>query len=424
MEIRAFKALGISEENPAWKPLFLMFGNIPEPFTTLKDVVMMEKGMWMKIQLPSLQKTEGYFYEDDFTVRITDAETAISEARQKLSAAVKRHLISDAPLGIFLSGGTDSSLLTLLAAPLLKGNLQTLSIQFEESQFNEEKYQRLIIEKTKAHHHFFRVSRDDFKAHLPEILEAMDMPTVDGINTWFISRFAHKIGLKAVLSGLGADEIFGGYPSFNRFAALKLIHGFPEITKRPLKALRTPPYNKLSFAHLPFPVALYLMNRGLFSLTEAVELSDARTGVVWEALHKIKGPRNMGSRSLQYNAWMEQNFYMKHQLLRDSDVMGMWHGLEIRMPFLDKELLETINSIDPSIKFNRRITKYLLIEAFASLLPSEIWARPKQGFTFPFENWLKQPDIAPPLTRKAHIYHKFINGKLHWSRYWAVKMTA
>ncbi|MBK6479837.1 MAG: hypothetical protein IPF93_16725 [Saprospiraceae bacterium] len=143
---------------------------------------------------------------------------SFDELRTVLKAAVQRHLISDAPIGLFLSGGIDSSLLTLLAQPVLGDHLKTLSIYFSEEKYSEKKYQDIIIKKTGAHHQSFLVTAQVFNHSLPDALSAMDQPTTDGINSYFISKYAHEYGLTAVLSGIGADELFGGYPSIKMSA--------------------------------------------------------------------------------------------------------------------------------------------------------------------------------------------------------------
>jgi asparagine synthase (glutamine-hydrolysing) len=407
-----------------WKPILLMFGHLPEPYTTLKDVHPLEKGEWFSLRLPDQAVKKGKFYKDDFTSKIFLEDTALEEARDILPSAVQRHLISDAPIGLFLSGGIDSSLLTLLAAPVLKERLQTLSIKFEESNFSEEAYQKIVIDITKAKHASFTVSQKDFEAAMPDISEAMDQPSIDAINTYFISMYARKCGLKAVLSGLGADELFGGYPSFYRFKQWRNLKYIPSFILKGIGSFRNEKLAKLSHEGLHPMLSLYLMNRGLYSLDKAAKLCNISPKELDDALSKITLPPNINYNSLNANSAMEANLYMKNQLLKDSDYMGMWHGIEIRVPFLDKEVIEMANSIDPSIKFNSHLPKSLLIEAFSTLLPAEIWNRKKQGFTFPFAYWLKQSEMLKPSSPKqTQVYDKFRGGKLHWSRYWAVKVA-
>jgi asparagine synthase (glutamine-hydrolysing) len=423
-EIRAFKALHNSWETEVlWKPLFLLFGHLPEPFTTLKDVQSLEKGGWLRISLPSLKTEQGSFYVDDFTSRIFDEAAALEVARDILPQAVKRHLISDAPIGLFLSGGIDSSLLTLLATPVLKEQLRTLSIQFEEDAYSEEAYQKIIIDITGANHNAFKVSQLDFEENLPDILTAMDQPSTDAINTYFISMYAKQCGLTAVLSGIGADELFGGYPSFNRFNQWRTISHIPKFISSTIGKSSQPTLAKLSYAGYHPMMSLYLMNRGLYNVATASSFTGISVKEIEEGLAKVRVPSNIDYNSPNANVAME-SLYMNNQLLKDADYMAMWHGIEIRVPFLDKELVKAVNSIAPSVKFRRNIPKGLLIEAFSTLLPAEIWHRKKQGFTFPFPYWLKSSEYLKPGNKtEAAVFKDFCAGNLHWSRYWALKMA-
>jgi asparagine synthase (glutamine-hydrolysing) len=424
-EIRAFKALYPAwNAEELWKPVFLLFGHLPEPYTTLKGVQSLEKGSWLCVQLPSLQHTKGTFYRDDYEPKVFNEETALELIRDILPAAVKRHLISDAPIGLFLSGGIDSSLLTLLAAPVLKDQLQTLSIQFDEAEYSEEAYQKIVIDITQAKHSAFCVSQSDFEERLPDMLMAMDQPSIDAINTYFISMHARRCGLKAVLSGLGGDELFGGYPSFYRFRNWKYLNYVPTFVTSRLGKINNNKLSKLSYERFHPMLSLYLMNRGLNTVERSAQLTGIDQKKIEDALSHIHVPAGIDYSSLNANSAMEMQLYMKNQLLKDSDCMSMWHGLEIRVPFMDKELVEAVNSIAPQVKYRGIIPKSLLIESFATLLPAEIWNRKKQGFTFPFAYWLKTSEqLRPENQVEKNVFGQFNSGKAHWSRYWAVKVA-
>lgn len=424
-EIKAFKQLYPHwEAENIWRPLFLLFGHLPEPFSTLKNVRTLGKGEWIKLRVADMRRQSGASHNDDYSLKITSVESALEAARDILPEAVQRHLISDAPIGLFLSGGTDSSLLTLLASPVLKHQLRTLSIQFKESEFSEEEYQKIVIGITGAHHSAFQVSQSDFEQALPDVLMAMDQPSIDAINTYFISMYAKQCGLKAVLSGLGADELFGGYPSFNRFRQWKNIALIPSFISKLFGNASSAMLAKLSYERFHPMLSLYLINRGLYTVERAAAFTGTSVKEIEEALSQISLPTGINYNSLNANAAMETNLYMKNQLLKDSDYMAMWHGIEIRVPFLDKELIDAVNSFDPAIKFRRDIPKALLIDAFSTLLPAEIWHRKKQGFTFPFTHWLKKSEgLRPDNKDEQVIFDQFNSGKVHWSRYWAIKVA-
>lgn len=424
-EVRAFTALYPNwEPETIWKPLFLVFGHLPEPFTTLKGVKTLGKGEWVRVSLPSLAVSSGNFSIENYEVTVTDFNNALELVRDILPQAVKRHLVSDAPIGLFLSGGIDSSLLTLLSAPILRNYLQTLSIQFEEAEYNEQVYQEMVINISNAKHSAFNVSQKDFDTALPDILAAMDQPSIDAINTYFISMYARRIGLKAVLSGLGADELFGGYPSFNRFKTWQYLRYVPGFISKRAGLLESNRLSRLSFERFHPMLSLYLMNRALYTVEKAAAATGCAVREIELALEKIALPKGLDYSRLNSNAAMEINLYMKNQLLKDADYMGMWHGLEIRVPFLDKELMTAVNSISPGIKFRSDIPKSLLIESFATLLPAEIWHRKKQGFTFPFAYWLKRSDQLKPIGKQEQsVFSGFQQDRVHWSRYWALKIA-
>ena len=419
-EIRAFKSLDPAwPENNEWRIPFLMFGHLPEPFTTLKDVQPLEKGSCMVIDLPSLNVHKHIFNRFIFTNTITTLHEAITLVKEKLESAVQRHLISDAPIGLFLSGGIDSSLLTLIAQKYIGKNLQTLSIIFDDSTLSEEPYQKIIIDKTKANHKSFLVTEKDFEKELPDILHAMDQPSTDAINSYFISKYAKEYGLTAVLSGIGADELFGGYGSFHRAPIAANIQRLPSWA---LSVANTAPqkFKKITFLKKQGHIGEYLFNRGLYTTKQTVTLLSISEKEVNRVLDKVRIENLTNNKSNRNRAsHLETNLYMQNQLLKDIDYMSMWHSLEVRVPFLDKELMQAVYSIAPQIKFNSKTNKYLLIKAFDDLLPREIWQRKKQGFTFPFYKWMKNVQPLKRNVQYRQIRYLFENNKLHWSRYWA-----
>ena len=419
-EIRAFHQSGIRfEENPKWKTAFLAFGHLPEPVTTLKDVHPLEKGTALVVSLPSLKVSKHTFFKWEFSNDLMDENEAIMLTREIISKSVERHMISDAPLGLFLSGGIDSSVLALIASQLTS-HLSTLSIIFNEKKFSEEKYQHIILEKIKSHHQAYLVTQKEFDDYLPDSLKAMDQPSLDGINTYFISRYAKHHGLKAVLSGLGADELFGGYPSFFNRGKLNLLRFVPDRFLLSLQLLPDYRIRKLGYAGIHNAAAEYLTMRGIFTPLAIAGIQDMYQDEVIRDLVEIGSHYHFddlhGSNRV---SWLETNFYMQNQLLKDSDYMSMWHGLEIRVPFLDKELMMLVSQVKSAIKYNPALPKYLLVKSFENELPNEIWNRKKQGFTFPFDGWLKENEYSKPVNSfENKLYEKFNSGKLSWGRYW------
>jgi asparagine synthase (glutamine-hydrolysing) len=424
-EIRAFKTLNNKwEENPEWKVFFLTYGYLPNAVTTLKGVKPLEKGSFMVVDTKTLQSRQEFFFKDSYTEEITDPDEARELIHDALQKAVQRHLIADAPLGIFLSGGIDSSLITLLAKPF-KEELHTLSIIFDDKNYSEKKYQDLIVEKVGSKHRSFLLDKKLFLDALPDILLAMDQPSADGINSYFISKFAKEAGLKAVLSGLGADEFFGGYSSFKRGDMVRKLRLIPKPLLEITNYLSQNKYKKISFLKSDNAIGEYLFNRGYFTDLEIAGLLDMDQKEVRQILLATQLPEflqglDKGNRA----SYFESNLYMEHQLLRDTDVMSMWHSIEVRVPFLDYDLIKTVQRISSKLKFDHEQSKFLLIDSFKNILPEEIWNRKKQGFVFPFETWMKENlDSFSGINQKAGLDKKFKAGKLTWSRYWTYLLS-
>ena len=426
-EVRAFKTLFSNwPENQEWKKYFLLFGHLPEPITTLEGVVPLEKSSVLEIDLGTFKQSTTRHHIINYQYTINDRSEAIREIRRSLDEAVQRNLVSDAPIGLFLSGGVDSSLLTLLASKFIPKNLHTLSIVFDDLRYSEKEFQDIIIGETKAIHKSYRVTKDDFLAALPDILKAMDQPSNDGINSYFISKYANDFGIKAALSGLGADELFGGYPSFQRVNMLRTFGLLPSFMFAAAGVFPGDRLKKIQYLRLRNGFGQYMFNRGLFTPAQVAALLNCSEREIVSLLENMQSliPENIHTLLPQEKAsYFELDWYMKNQLLKDTDYMSMWHGLEVRVPFLDKEFLNVVFAIDPAIRFENPGSKKLLIDSFNDLLPAEIWQRKKQGFSFPFNDWMKYlpqiPDFQEPSTLKRDL----VSGKIHWSRYWSFLLT-
>jgi asparagine synthase (glutamine-hydrolysing) len=425
-EIRAFTVAGVTrEEDPGWQVRFLAFGHIPEPYTTLKNVFSLPKGHYLCWDNTTSTFIINSYQETALKDRIADVDEARQMVRAALIKAMKRQLTADAPLGVFLSGGIDSSLLTLLADREKKEQLKTISIYFNEKNYNEQVYQDQVLANTSGQNFSHLVTQQDFEIYLPQIISAMDMPTTDGINSWFISKYAHEDGLKTVLSGVGADEYFGGYPSFNRIGYLRYLRKLPSFAFSAFKGILPDPYKKLTLLANKSVTADYLFLRGLFTTGDISQILDTDEKQVNELLFDHHLAANTGAYNQEHAAWLEANFYMQNQLLRDTDVMSMSHGLEVRVPFLDEDLTAIIERIAAPIRFSHQQPKKLLIDSFDGLLPATIWNRPKMGFTFPLQQWMQQhteiSDANLYKGKKAkNIIKNFKNNKAHWSKAFAL----
>lgn len=422
-EIRALKSVPyLNEENPDWPVFLLAYGHIPEPVTTLKNVKPLHKGCFLKYNYnsdtTSFQSFSFYNYSSQYSKR----NDIIENVRSLVEKSVKRHLIADAPIGVFLSGGLDSSVITKVAAGQTGKNLNTLSLYFNESEFSEKKYQDLILKDTDCKSYQHLLIETEFVEKLPAIISQMDMPSCDGINTWFISNIARKQGLKAVLSGVGGDELFGGYPSFERMKFALSLQRLPDLIKGAAKNSTRKELSRLSYLKIAGIKGIYLFLRGLFNISDIAKQLHISEKEVENILCSL--PVFQGINNLSYGnqaSWMEFNLYMQNQLLRDSDVMGMANSVEIRVPFLDKELVNYVTAINSDEKYSGSFKKQLLIDSFTELIPREIYDRPKMGFSFPFAKWLSQSSFISEKLNGSDAntmknFEKFKRGNLHWSQ--------
>jgi len=427
-EVRAFTALEREwKEYPNWKILFLAFGSIPFPFTTLDKVVQLQPGSYLKLELTDFT-FEKYRYHrfPDFNYSLRSNDQALKATRESVFQALKKNLVSDVPIGIFLSGGIDSGLLAVVADKMTK-NVRTLSVNFDESLFDERANQQNILEQTNNIEHIsHRVSEQMFWTHLPDIWAAMDQPSIDGVNSYFVARCAKLGGLKVALSGVGADESFGGYSSFSRIKWMKGIGKLPFLPFLASLARRyKKPYGRLTYLSLPGVVGNYLFLRGIFLPKEIAAILQIPEEQVWSELNKIQIPDPINYSDVEYASFLESTIYLTNQLLKDTDYMGMWHGVEIRVPFLDIELLKTVRSIPPHLRYKANHHKYLLTESHKDVLPRKVISQKKKGFTFPFKIWMRNENdsfrkLLAPNSFDQSIFNDFLQGKGHWSKSWSL----
>jgi asparagine synthase (glutamine-hydrolysing) len=320
----------------------------------------------------------------------------------------------------------DSSIITLLADTYAKGNLTSISANFNEIDFSESAHRKIISERVEASHHEHMITYRDFIYNFDAVLQNMDQPTNDGINTWFICKCAKENGLKSVLSGLGADELFGGYPSFDR---IRKIQNLGNISRELIKAarfLKDTRLRRLYYLSFQSPVGEYLCLRGLYAPDIIAKLLDIDIQTVIDCLQNLPLDNSIKYLNDEERAsWFEINMYMQNQLLKDTDFMSMSHGVEVRVPFLDTNFVNLVTSIHPSIKFGLHQKKRLLIEAYKKELPEQTWNRSKMGFTFPFQEWMiKNKEISSPdlyHNKKAKkLIEAFNNNNLHWSSAFAL----
>jgi len=422
-EIRAFKPVPyLQQSNPHWPVYLMAYGHIPEPVTTLKDVKPLHKGFFLKYELNSGKQSLQSFAHYSYGHQYMSSQELSSKLVDSLHGSVERHLIADAPIGVFLSGGLDSGIIASVAAGIKKSRLNSLSLYFEDARYSEKKFQDILLQKLQCKPNQYLLKETDFHEHFPDIIKAMDMPGCDGINTWFISKYAASEGLKAVLSGIGADELFGGYPSFKRMRLSRMLQQIPDVLINTGRRSKIKRFNRLSYLQMHGIKGIYLFLRGHFSPIDIAEQLGATENEVWDILESTPVFSEINSVHVKDQAsWMEFNMYMQNQLLRDADVMGMAHGVEIRVPFLDDQFVRLAMSVDPTTKYAGQLPKQVLIDSYRQDLPEAVWNRPKMGFSFPFQEWLANSSYVREMMHNGsegtqNNYDKFSKGKLHWSQ--------
>lgn len=418
----------LQEQNKEWPVYLLAYGHLPEPVTTLKHVAPLPKGFFLEYDVQSKKTNLESFSHFSFIEKRDNKAEVLIQIRNIFEKAVQRHLLSDAPIGSFLSGGIDSSLLSIVASKYTKERLNTLSIYFREGVYSEKKYQDIVLEKLNGHHTGHLLTAGEFTDSLPAIISAMDLPSSDGINTWFISKIAKEAGLKAVLSGLGGDELFGGYPSFDRMKLVIYLQSLPNASLRAGRYSGVKQLKRLPYLSLRGVKGRYLFLRGQYIPSEIARQLDMEEKQVWKILDDQPTMPDIHYLSQKNQAsWMELNMYMQNQLLRDSDVMSMAHGIEIRVPFLDTDFVRLALQISTPVKYATS-GKQLLIDAFSDILPPEIYKRPKMGFAFPFKEWMQanpwiKEEMQTAGKEAQKTYELFLKDQRHWSHVLTLLLT-
>jgi asparagine synthase (glutamine-hydrolysing) len=404
-ELRPLLELGFSARRLSLPAVvgYLRSGSVQEPATIVDDVQMLEAGWTMSYAGVGSPSAARFWDFPPPSTAMTTFEEAVEELKPVLRDAVTLRLVSDVPLGVFLSGGIDSTVVTAIAAASLQGALQTFTVTFDEREYSEARWAAEVAEHYGCDHHQVHLPAAKAAAEIEQVIDSLDQPSADGVNTWFVSKAARQAGLTVALSGLGGDELFAGYGAFTLFKralGLRRAAGFiPRSLYEPLdKAISA------SGSHLRLRRVLKLAlhdrdSREAYASIRCVFLDDQILGVLSPELRAeaarfmaatpaaaVRGvddsdPVNLLSR-------LELENYMKSTLLRDADVMSMAHGLEVRVPLVDHLLVEKTLSIAGRFKLQAGKQKPLLTATVPSL-PAAVITRPKMGFVFPLDEWLR-----------------------------------
>jgi asparagine synthase (glutamine-hydrolysing) len=472
-EVRALMAGGMAPKKLSQDALtsYFLFGSVSEPVTLLDGVFSLPPGHRMLLYVPERRRvprarawwdaTRSPAAKDARATR--DFASAAKRLRPLLQDAVRAHLIADVPVGLFLSSGLDSSAIAALAARERAG-ICSFTLSFPGTAYDEAPLARSIAKHCGTQHREVPLGGDAVVSRVDEAVSALDQPSMDGINTYFVSWAAREAGLKVALSGIGGDELFGGYATFTDtpqimrlirmawFAPAPLRKAVSPLLSAVIAARSSPDAARKAIAAWLSPDALphaYFFTRALFPVgAELSRLMEPRfrpssvaadgvtlepTWVGWleraaDGARKLEG---MGSVS-----WLEMRCYMASTLLRDTDSVSMARSLEVRVPLLDTPLVEFVGALPDAARRRDGAGKALLNEAIGDLLPPEVLAQKKRTFTLPWEQWLRGPlrkrmeasfgEMAPGLAPHVHadgvreVWSAFLAGKTSWSRPWSI----
>lgn len=426
---------------------FLQYQTIFAPKTIIKGIKVFPAGHYAFVAVDDILiggDFSSYFrpywsLDDCRENKSVSYEDTKATVRKLLFQAVERRLVADVDFGAFLSGGIDSGIIVGAMAQLCSSPVNTFNVYFNEKQFDEDAYASLIASQYKTRHHKILVTPKDLPEYVQEGLDMMDFPSGDGINTYVVSKATRAQGIKMALTGLGGDELFAGYPSFTRISKLhqyKSLWNLPLPVRQGLSSLLIPP--------VPLPVRqkfkqlaglssfdldkIYLLTREVLS---GKALADLIPG------HFIPGGTETNKEEVNKDYLLssvsrkEIKYYLENILLRDSDQFSMARGLELRVPFMDHDLVEYVLGVPD--KFKYPVTpKKLLTDAFQDIIPPAIINRPKMGFVFPWDKWLKNELLVTSeeaiqnlsdlsVFNADHVqalWNSFLKGEVNFSRVW------
>jgi asparagine synthase (glutamine-hydrolysing) len=404
---------------------YLQWGACPEGELIYSGIQALPAGHAMTIGPDGEIKTWRYWPSRKTFALFPD--NVVGRVRGLIDNAVEEHLLSDVPVASFLSGGIDSSVVTALAAQKLGNKLQTYSVGFDLAEFDETAIAQEIADRYKTDHHRIQLSEEEVIASVTEAVDKLDLPSVDAINTYIVSRAVAAHGVKVALSGLGGDELFGGYPSFRDVPRLQLVAALPSFLRRIVGLAgglgarladlpQTGDAGELAHWRRRFLTDESIRRAGLPIATEPEEVP-------------VDLPDDFARIS-----WAELTGYMRRMLLRDADQMSMAVSLEMRVPFLDHELVEYVLGLPAAVKKRYPGVKGLLVEACRDLLPASVYDRRKAGFVLPMKQWMRGPlavfvkeGLDETVTRRL-LPEVFVNEmrgafqreRLHWTRLWSL----
>ena len=449
---------------------YLLFGSVSEPVTLIDGVFSLPPGHRLVLHMPERRRSPRARPWWDPTrssaardpERPLDFASASARVRTMLEDAVKAHLIADVPVGLFLSSGLDSSAIAMLAGRAQRG-IQSFTLTFPNTNFDEGPLARVVAARAGTTHTEVPLHGGDMLGRLDEAITALDQPTVDGVNTYFVSWAAREVGLKVALSGVGGDELFAGYRTFADTAKLARLEAVARFVPGAIRRMSAPFVNSflawknsedavrkasdawIKPSALPHP---YFFTRLLFPPSGVAKLADPRyrnsaianDGVTldptWLAWLERTADQAESVGPIASVSWLEMRTYMASMLLRDTDSVSMARSLEVRVPLLDTPLVEFVSTLPDKARVQAGVSKALLRNALVGMIPAEILDQKKRTFTLPWEDWLRNAlrervesslkGLSPVLAGRLHaagvaqVWDNFQRGQTTWSRPWSL----
>ena len=438
---------------------YLAFGSVQEPLTSVDSVRSLPPGHSMTID-PGRGTCELSRYwdlptepDERWDPERTTQEEVVGRLRELLTESVRLRLISDVPLGAFLSGGIDSGAVVSLMKRAGAETPKTFNLTFDEPEFSEATLARATARRSETDHHEILVTPGEVLTELPQALSALDQPSVDGFNTYYVSRAAKQAGLTVALSGLGGDEVFAGYEGFHSVPRMSRFQSVWSPMPRPLKRLSAGVWSTLAGSsdrgrkvaalvagesYFDHP---YFTFRMLFTPRQVAGLFQPDCGTVagdtpWRERVAGELAAAQGLDPINAVSYLEFKNYLGSTLLRDTDCMSMAHSLEVRVPLIDHELVEFVMRLPGRLKIERATPKHLLVKALDGALAPEVVHRRKGTFTFPWDRWLRNelrgeleetlgqlPNALAGLLERDEVegvWQRFQDGRTSWSRPWSL----
>ena len=432
-QVKALLASGMidTEIEPAGLAGYYLWGSVPEPWTLYRGIVALRAGSCIRIHQGKLGESvcwhdiRSHWRQNQYDCPLPELQERV---RHAVTESVRAHLVSDVPVSVFLSGGIDSGAIAGLISQLgTKVEGVTIGFrEFEQTHNDEVPMAAAIAAHYGLDHHVRLVDRAEFESDLPEVLDAMDQPSIDGLNTWFASKAAAERGYKVVLSGVGGDELFYGYNivreiarDTRRRAPVARIPGARHVLKQILGAAgpdRFHPKVQGVPRYMGSVAGEYFLRRSLFLPEELPRLMGREQAQI--GLHRLGGSLPGVGDPDAVNpegavCMLDSTLYMRNQLLRDSDWASMAHSLELRTPLADVALLDALDTVHSLFKDG--VGKRLLAQSPLKPLPDEVIHRRKTGFTIPMTEWLNQA-----INRSNWDHFPILAGKkTPWTRRWA-----